>query len=193
MAALNLMHERPALNAARLIAVLLTVGIAAQISASPAPAARTDQTIHSAQRHVPYHSPARTTSVRVYLVAIGDNGRSGAKIGCGDSLVPVTRKIASTSSPLRVSLNLLLSDHHRYYGQSGLYNALYQSRLGVRSAQVVNGTATVRLVGSMRLGGICDDPRVGGQLRQTVLQFHTVRRAAIFVNNVPLWKRLSEK
>jgi hypothetical protein len=78
-------------------------------------------------------------------------------------------------------------------GQSGLYNALYQSRLHVKTASVVNRTAIVHLVGTKRLGGVCDDPRVAAQLRHTAGQFPTVRRTATFINNVPLWKRLSEK
>lgn len=156
-------------------------------------AARADRAAGSSQQHPWNLSTARTTSVRIYLVAIGDSGRSGARIGCGDSLIAVTRQIAATTAPLTAAMALLVSDHHRYYGQSGLYNALYQSRLRVRKASVVNGIATVYLVGTMRLGGVCDDPRVGAQLRQTARQFRTVRSTAIFVNNVPLWRRLSEK
>jgi hypothetical protein len=148
----------------------------------------------SSRQHSPNLSGTGRTSVRTYLVAIGDNGRSGTRIGCGDSLIAVTRRIAHTTAPLTAAMNLLLSDHHMYYGQSGLYNALYQSRLRVKKASVVNGTATVYLVGIIRLGGVCDDPRVRAQLRHTARQFRTVRRTtAIFVNNVPLWKRLSEK
>jgi hypothetical protein len=90
-------------------------------------------------------------------------------------------------------MHLLLSDHHRYYGRSGLYNALYRSRLRLQRAVVVKGKATIHLVGSMSLGGVCDNPRVKAQLRQTALQFPTVRNVSIFVNGVPLWKRLSLK
>ena len=31
--------------------------------------------------------------VKVYLVALDDDGRSGKRIGCGDSLVAVTRRV----------------------------------------------------------------------------------------------------
>jgi hypothetical protein len=134
----------------------------------------------------------KTTSVKTYLVAIGDNGRSGKRIGCGDSLIAVTRHIAPTSAPL-TALRLLLSDHHRFYGQSGLYNALYQSRLTVKHVAVQNRRATIQLTGRMHLGGVCDDPRVGAQLRRTAFQFPTVHSVAIFVNGVPLKRRLSEK
>jgi hypothetical protein len=147
----------------------------------------------SAQGHLSAVSPGKTTLVRIYLVAIGDNGKSGTRIGCGDSLVAVTRSIARTTAPLSAAMRLLLSDHHRYYGQSELYNALYQSRLRLQRAAIVNGKAIIHLTGTMQLDGVCDDPRVGAQLRQTARQFPTVHRVAICVNNVPLWKLLSGK
>jgi hypothetical protein len=134
-----------------------------------------------------------TTTVRIYFVAVGDNGISGRKIGCGDSLVPVVRRLTPTSMPLTAAYRLLLNDHHMHDGQSGLYNALYQSRLRLQSATVVAGTARVRLTGTMQLNGECDNPRVGAQLRQIALQFPTVHRVEISINGVPLWKRLSLK
>jgi hypothetical protein len=96
-------------------------------------------------------------SVRIYLIALNDNGKSGKKIG------------------------------------SGLCNALYQARLTVKRAVVSNGKATIHLTGKMVLLGQCDDPRVGGQLRQTAHQFRTVHSVSIFVNNVPLRKLLGGK
>jgi hypothetical protein len=135
----------------------------------------------------------KTTSVKIYLVAIGDNGKAGKKIGCGDSLIAVTRPITPTTTPLTAALRVLLSDHHRVYGQSGLYNALYQSRLTVNHVTIRNGRATIYLTGRMQLGGVCDDPRVGAQLRSAAFQFPTVHSVAIFVNGIPLKRRLSER
>ncbi len=56
-----------------------------------------------------------------------DNGVSGTKFGCDDSLVAVEVPIAPTVGVLRAALNQLLSLKSSYYGQSGLYTALYQS------------------------------------------------------------------
>src|SRR5206468_12044189 len=111
-----------------------------------------------------------TTSVRFYLVAVGDNG----KIGCGDSLIPVKASIPPTTAPLAVAMRRLLSVHSRYYGESGLYNALYQSRLTVKRVTVINGRAVIHLGGTLRLGGECDNPRVSAQLKRTAFQFPTV-------------------
>src|SRR5947209_7801220 len=140
------------------------------------------------------YSPASThtlkTSVRIFLVAMGDNGRTGRRIGCGDSLIPVTVRVPPTAAPLRAALLALLRIHQRFYGQSGLYDSLFQNHLRLVSLRIVAGRATVRLAGKLFLGGVCDDPRVEAQLRQTVLQFPSVRSAAIFLNGIPLRKAL---
>src|SRR5581483_7572992 len=40
------------------------------------------------------------TEVAIYLIAIGDNGKSGKEVGCGDTLVAVKRQVAPTKTPL---------------------------------------------------------------------------------------------
>lgn len=134
-----------------------------------------------------------TIPIKLFFVAIDDNGKSGKKIGCGDSLVAVNRSIPSTSAPLTAAVKELLGMHDQFYGQSGLYNALYQSRLTVAGISITNAKATINLNGSLTLGGVCDNPRVAAQLQQVALQFSTVKEVAINVNGVSLDKLLSEK
>lgn len=190
-------HHR--LRPALLVAALLLLSGAGALSPPLRSTGRADaasvsrHTTAGPQRYASASVSRTTVSVLLYLIAIGDEGKSGRRIGCGDSLVAVRRPIPPTTAPLTAAMRLLLSNHHRFYGQSGLYNPLYHSRLRVQRATVVNGRATVHLVGTMSLGGECDNPRVGAQLRQTTLQFSTVHSVAIFINNVPLWKRLSLK
>lgn len=138
---------------------------------------------------------SRVGSVHLYYVAIGDAGKGGLKFGCGDSLIAVNRPVAPTNMPLAAAFRLLLSDHHQYIGQSGLYNALYRSRLTLKSASIIHGKTRVAITGSMSLGGECDNPRVSAQLRHTALQFKSVdgRHLTITINGVPLSKRLSLK
>jgi hypothetical protein len=132
--------------------------------------------------------------VKIYLVAVGDNGISGKLIGCGDSLVPVEVQIAPTLGVLRAALNELLKlQGKRYYGQSGLYNALYQSNLTIKDVAVVNGEAQIYLQGTLLLGGECDNPRVEEQLTAIALQFSTVKSVSVFVNGTPLAKLLDLK
>jgi hypothetical protein len=136
-------------------------------------------------------SPAGTTRVRIFLIAIGDDGMAGPKVGCGDSVVAVQVEIPRTTQVLHAAFEKLLSIKDQYYGQSGLYNALWQSNLTVQSVTLVNGVATVRLSGTLQLGGVCDNPRVDAQLTQTALQFDTVTRVDIFIDDVPLAQVLS--
>jgi hypothetical protein len=146
----------------------------------------------------PLPTPQPTTQtggisrVQIFLVAIGDNGQSGQKIGCDDSLVPVERDITPTIAPLRAAINELLSLREQYYGQSGLYNALYQANL--QAGDIVidpTGKATIHLAGNYTLGGVCDMPRFQAQLEAIALQFSTVNQVAIFLNGQPIEEALS--
>jgi hypothetical protein len=132
--------------------------------------------------------------VNIYLVAMEDNGKSGDLVGCGDSIVAVERQIAPTQAPLRAALEELLSLADQYYGESGLYNALYQARLTVEDVTIdPNGKATIHLKGTMLSGGVCDDPRIIAQLTYTARQFSTVKDAAIYINGTLIEELLSGK
>ena len=129
--------------------------------------------------------------VLIYLIALGDNGISGPLVGCGDSAVPVTLEIPPTEGILRAALDHLLAQKDQYYGQSGLYNALYQSDLVVQDVTIVDGEARIYLTGALMQGGECDSPRIQAQLEQTAFQFSTVQAVTIFINDVPLADALS--
>jgi hypothetical protein len=133
------------------------------------------------------------TIVKVFLIALGDNGASGKLIGCGDSLVPAEQAIVPTQGVLRAALEILLGIKTQYYGQSGLYNALYQSDLTIDDLRIDNGNASIRLAGRLLLGGVCDNPRLEAQLVETAKQFSTVKEVEIFINGKPLKDVLSEK
>lgn len=141
----------------------------------------------------PTQIPRAFTRVKIFLIALNDGGKSGPTVGCGDSAVAVERQIAPTSAVLTAALNELLSLHDRSYGESGLYNALYQSDLHLKRVDLVNGMATIQLTGKLSLGGECDDPRVAAQITNTALQFATVRSVAVRVNGVPLEQLLGGK
>jgi hypothetical protein len=139
-------------------------------------------------------SPTPTSlTVQIFLVAVGDNGVSGQLIGCGDSLVPVQVEIPYSQAVLKASLEKLLSLKTQFYGESGLYNALYQSDLQLGSVTLVDGKAVINLTGSMQLGGECDDPRVAAQLDATARQFPSVHAVEIYVNGRLLSDVLSLK
>jgi spore germination protein GerM len=126
------------------------------------------------------------TRTNIYLIAVGDEGESGPEIGCGDSVVPVQVPIDPTIAPLTAALEMLLSLGTREYGQSGLYNALFQSDLVVEDVTIEDGEAVIELSGTLQLSGACDEPRVQAQLRYTALQYQTVDEVSIFIDGTPL-------
>ena len=137
--------------------------------------------------------PAGSVRIKIFMIALNDAGKLGKKIGCNDSVVAVERIIPVTNAVLRASLNELLAVREREYGSSGLYNALAQSTLKLDAVTLVAGKATIYLSGNVMLGGACDNPRVEAQLKETALQFSTVRQVSIFINKIPLDQVLSGK
>jgi hypothetical protein len=135
-------------------------------------------------------TPAEMT-VKIFLIATGDNGHAGPLVGCGDSAVGVIVHVPYSTGVLRAALTALLANHSQHYGESGLYNALYQSHLAVDDVAIASGVATIRLTGTLTMGGECDSPRVEAQLKQTAMQFSTVHSVSIFINGRPLANVLS--
>jgi len=127
-------------------------------TAAPLPSTETIPTPTLEIPAVPTSTP-EPQMVKIYLIAVGDNGQSGQLIGCGDSAIPVDVEIQPTKEVMRVSLEKLLSMKEPYYGESGLYNALYQSDLQLESISLDNGKAVINLTGNITLGGVCDNPR----------------------------------
>jgi hypothetical protein len=140
---------------------------------------------------IPSPQPTQPSQVNIYLVALGDAGKFGQEIGCEDSLVPVEVQVPPAEDPLEAAYEALLSIDTQFYGQSGLYNALYQSDLSVGNLAVEDGTARVHLTGQLMLGGVCDNPRVQAQLEEIALQFPQVERVEVFINDTPLEDLLS--
>lgn len=57
----------------------------------------------------PSGAPAKTTQINIFLVALNDDGYTGKRIGCGDSLVKEPRTIAPTDRPLQAAIEEMLS------------------------------------------------------------------------------------
>jgi len=130
--------------------------------------------------------------VNIFLVALENNGKLGDRIGCDDSIVAVERQIAPTQAPLRAALDELLTLHDQYLGESGLYNALYQSTLTTGNISIdEGGKAIIHLNGTLHSSGMCDDPRIIVQLTYTAKQFSTVKEVEIYVNGTPIQELLS--
>ena len=137
--------------------------------------------------------PISSGSVQIFLIAMEDNGKSGKAVGCGDSVVPVEIMVDPGADALRTGLDTLLGLKDPYYGQSGLYTALYQSTLQVEKIEIETNEIKVELSGQMMLGGECDNPRVKGQLEETVAPFAQGRQVKITINGKDLDEALSLK
>jgi spore germination protein GerM len=129
-------------------------------------------------------SKQKSQKVKVYLVALDDAGKSGKKIGCGDSLVAVTRTINATAAPLKAAIEELLSSPHKDDGQLGNY--VFGPNLKLKSASISKGTATIRFSGAISVAGICDEPRITEQIEATAKQFPTIKRVKVYVGNQTL-------
>ena len=131
--------------------------------------------------------PEDTQIISLYLVSLGDEGVAGEEFGCEDSLVSVDRQVVSgEKSLIETAVKELISINPDKELNSDLYNAFSNSRLKVESVTVENGMATIRLNGELKLGGVCDNPRIKEQLRRTVLQFSSVNDINIFINEETL-------
>ena len=131
-------------------------------------------------------TPAETTDeIDIYLVAVGDKGAKGLKIGCDDSLVRVTRKIKPTVAPLRAALEELLATPHEYSKELGNY---WRGKdLKLKSVSITDGVATIHISGEgPYVGGVCDEPRITEQIENTAMQFSSVNSVKVFVNDKPL-------
>ncbi|MDX6611846.1 MAG: hypothetical protein QOD75_1032 [Blastocatellia bacterium] len=127
-------------------------------------------------------TPKSTRAVKVYLVAVGDNGAHGKKFGCEDSLAQVTIMVARTAEPLRAALQELLS----IAPPPGLQSFWKGRNLTLRSVSIQKGTAIIHFSGEIFVAGICDEPRIVGQIEATARQFSTVKRVRVFIGKQTL-------
>ncbi|UEL30349.1 hypothetical protein KTR40_05130 [Pseudarthrobacter sp. L1SW] len=129
----------------------------------------------------------------VYYVAIDDNGISGPRIGCGDSLVATTTAPVRFTDQVGPSVGALLANKSRDVGMSGLVNVLYQSDLQYVGGELDGSTITIYLEGQFMLGGVCDIPRAKAQLEYTAMTAAGATSARVFVNGRPIDEVLSLK
>ena len=136
----------------------------------------------------PASGPNLTSQVKVFLVRLNDGSGAENKeaIGCGDLLVPVTRNIEPTEAPLRAAINELLSPIEDADKKSELENFWKGSDLRIKSLELKDGVATIHITGRLLVAGICDEPRITGQIDATAKQFPTVQKVNVFVNGTPL-------
>lgn len=138
---------------------------------------------------------ATTRTIRVYLVAMNDRGRSGRRIGCDDSLVSVRRTVGATGAPLRAAIQELLAmpEENTFAGRQlhNFWSSARAENLRLESVAISRGVATIRFSGAVPVAGVCDEPRIISQIEATARQFPTVRRVRVFLDGVPLRQAVS--
>lgn len=126
-----------------------------------------------------------TDEIDIYLVAVGDKGNKGIKIGCDDSLVAITKKITPTVAPLKAAIEGLLAIPHEYSKELGNY--WWGKDLKLKSVVINEGVATIHISGEgPYVAGVCDKPRITEQIEKTAMQFSSVNSVKVFVNDKPL-------
>jgi hypothetical protein len=129
--------------------------------------------------------PSPPSEVKVFLVALDDRGRRGRRIGCDDSLVPVTRKVPA-GDLFKAAVEELLTLPRESEG--GLRNFWAGEGLRIERAVIIAGEATIRIRGTLPVAGVCDQPRIEEQIKATASQFRGVRSVRVFLNG----QRLSD-
>ena len=124
--------------------------------------------------------------VKVFLVALGDNGKIGKKFGCEDSLVPVNLSIKPTNNLLKAAIQKLLALPPDYPQNAALKNFWKGHNLRLKSLSVHKGLATIHITGEVFVAGICDEPRIIEQIEATARQFASVKKVKVFINGQPL-------
>jgi len=138
--------------------------------------------------------PKTTTApLSLFYVAVGDDGVSGTRIGCDDSLVMRTTEPVTFTDQVEASFDRLLGDHAQQLGESGLRNALYQSDLSYVDSTVSGDTVTVDLTGKLTSSGTCDDPRIIAQLERTASVAAGVGHAIVKVDGKTVEQLLSAR
>ena len=123
----------------------------------------------------------RRQQVKVFLVAVGDNGQAGKKIGCEDSLVAVMRTVRKTAAPLKAALEELLSTPPETGENPKLQNFWKGRNLRIRSVSIHRATATIHISGEVFVAGVCDQPRIESQIEETARQFANIKRVKVFI------------
>ena len=125
---------------------------------------------------------APPAEVKVFLVALGDNGRNGKRIGCEDSLVAVSRPLEAGAAPLEAAIRALLATPPETEGTPTLENFWKGTDLALKSVVIRKGTATINITGQISVAGVCDEPRIVEQIEATARQFRSVKHVRVLVN-----------
>lgn len=169
-----------------------TKGNYAPVTSSPVSASAESSATQQSSMGPGSEAPRRAT-LTLFYVAVGDAGKSGPEIGCGDSLVATETGPEEFVNQIEAAMMALLAEDDAELGESGLRNALAASELRYLSSQVDDDVVSVELSGTISSGGSCDTPRMIEQLRYTAMTAAGTSDAKIFVDGKVIEEVLSVK
>lgn len=106
---------------------------------------------------------------------------SGQKRGC-DTLVFVARKVPKSPAVLNATLRELFAFNDDLGFLPGNFIS-HQEDLSFDRAELNNGVATIYLTGEVdKSAGVCDEGRIGFQLKDAAMQFSTVNQVKVMLN-----------
>lgn len=122
--------------------------------------------------------------VKLALLASPDlfDYKNNKKIGC-DALVFAEAEIPATPKVLNATLELLFNDDFDYGFPPANFISSTQNKLDFDYAVIENGVAKVFLKGEMTIeDDSCDKDRIENQIKETALQFSTIKSVEIYLN-----------
>jgi hypothetical protein len=127
-------------------------------------------------------APSNKIAVKIATLASDDyNGAiTGEKQGC-DIVRMIYRYIEPTPAILNATMKELFAYNQDFDYLPGNFISK-QTELKFEKATLENGLAKIYLTGKVIYGGVCDDPRLEIQVKETAKQFDTVKDVEIYLN-----------
>ncbi|MFA7193418.1 MAG: hypothetical protein WC087_00690 [Candidatus Paceibacterota bacterium] len=122
--------------------------------------------------------------VKLALLASPDlfDYKNNKMVGC-DALVFAEAEIPATPKVLNATLELLFNDDFDYGFPPANFISSTQNKLDFDSAVIESGVAKIFLKGEMTIeDDFCDEGRIENQIKETALQFSTIKSVEIYLN-----------
>ena len=136
----------------------------------------------------PANPAASTMKVKIALLFDPAKDGDGERMQGCDIVALEERIVPASSMPLTAALKELFAKREPWPSTESANGSFISSQknLFFDRAAIVNGVANVYLIGSYQMVGVCDHPRIEVQVRNTAMQFSTVKSVKIFLNGSPL-------
>lgn len=134
------------------------------------------------------------TTLKIAVVKMEDNGVSGEKIGCGDSIIYIDKTAdgikLEDSRKIQLALKELFAvgvtavDDPYYNGLQHSKNLAVESVNETNNGQ--NSIVNVNIIGEMISAGTCDDPRIKEQIYSTIKANSSADEVNAYINGTEL-------